>query len=77
MRRPQLAKLIDIAEKRELFDDQVSGKASLLQADIARVLTLPDAPGFANKSLAADLVVIVRNLVDAAGEREERASPFS
>jgi AcrR family transcriptional regulator len=75
MRRPQLARLIDVAEKREIFNKQVSGTASRLQAAVERVLQMPDAPHAANISLAsADLLAIIRSLVDAAGERGEGAS---
>jgi AcrR family transcriptional regulator len=75
MRRPHLARLIDVAEKREVFNDQVSGTASRLQIVLEKILKLPDAPRVANRSLAAaDLLAIIRSLVDAAGERGEGES---
>jgi AcrR family transcriptional regulator len=75
MRRPHLARLIDVAEKREMFNDQVSSKASRMQAVIERLLSLPDAPRVKNRSLAAaDLLAIIRSLIDAAGERGEGES---
>jgi AcrR family transcriptional regulator len=75
MRRPQLARLIDVAEKREIFNDQVSSMVSRMQAVLDRILTLPDAPRVRNRSVAAaDLVAIIRGLIDAAGERGEGES---
>jgi AcrR family transcriptional regulator len=75
MKRPKLARLIDVAEMREAFHSQVSGTASLLQAIMEDVLTLPDAPKLRNRSLAsADLLALIRGLIDAAGEREEGES---
>jgi AcrR family transcriptional regulator len=75
MRRPDLARLIDVAEKREIFNDQVSSTMSRLQAVVERILSLPDAPRVANKAVAAaDLLAITRSLVDVAGERGEGES---
>jgi len=75
MRRPHRARLIDIAERREIFNTQVSGTASRLQAVMEKILRLPDAPRVANREVAAaDLLAIIRSLVDAAGERGESES---
>ena len=75
MRRPHLARLIDIAEKREIFNDQVSSKVSRMQTALERVLSLPDAPRVRNRSVAAaDVVAIIRSLIDAAGDRGEGES---
>jgi hypothetical protein len=75
MKRPQLARLIDVAEQRETFIHQVSGTASHLQTVMENILALPDAPKVRNRSIAAaDLRVIVRSLMDAAGERGEGES---
>ena len=72
MRRPQLARLIDVAEKREMFGSQVVGTANRLQLALERILTLPGAPALADKAIAsADLLALTRSLVDAAGERGE------
>jgi hypothetical protein len=49
----KLARLIDAAEKREMFNDLVSGTASRLQAVVERTLRLRDAPGAASRSVAA------------------------
>jgi AcrR family transcriptional regulator len=72
MRRPKLARLIDIAEQREAFQHQVSGTHLRLEAVVENILRLPDAPQVKDKNVAsADLLAIVRSLVDAAGERAE------
>lgn len=75
MRRPKLARLIDVAEKREAFKSQVSGTTSRLQIEVEKLLALPDAPQVANKRIAAaDLLALIRAIVDTAGEREEGES---
>jgi hypothetical protein len=75
MKRPQLAFLIDIAEKREIFNHQVSRTVSRLHAVMANILALSDAPKVPDKSIAAaDLLAIIRALIDAAGERGEGES---
>ena len=75
MRRPQLARLIDIAEKREVFSAQVSGTTHRLQAVVETILRMPDAPRVLNRAVAAaDLLALTRSLVDAAGERGEGES---
>ncbi len=75
MKRPQLARLIDVAEKREVFTHQVSGMLSHLQNVVENILELPDAPKVPDRSIAAaDLMTIVRSLIDAAGERGEGES---
>jgi AcrR family transcriptional regulator len=75
MKRPQLARLIDVAEKRDTFQRQVSGTMSRLTATLVRLLSLPDAPRVHDKGLAAvDLIALTRALIDAAGEREESES---
>jgi AcrR family transcriptional regulator len=75
MKRPQLARLIDVAEKREMFSYQVSGTMSRLQTVVEKLLKRPDAPKVPDRSVAAaDLLAIVRSLVDSAGERGESES---
>jgi AcrR family transcriptional regulator len=75
MKRPQLARLIDVAEKREIFNQQVSGTASRLQGVMENVLTLADAPKVTDRrTAAADLLAIIRALIDTAGERGEGES---
>jgi AcrR family transcriptional regulator len=75
MRRPRLAWLIDVAEKREIFHNQVSSTLARLQAVVEGILRLPGAPSVPNASVAAaDLLALTRSLVDAAGERGEGES---
>ena len=75
MNRPKLAKLIDVAETREAFQHQVSRTSARLQAVVEKILTLPEAPAVADKSVAAaDVIAILRSLIDAAGERDEGRS---
>jgi AcrR family transcriptional regulator len=76
MRRPRLAQLIDVAEKREAFQHQVLGTQLRLRGVMERILDLEDAPRVIDKSLASDdLLALIRGLVDAAGERREAESP--
>jgi AcrR family transcriptional regulator len=75
MRRPQLARLIDIAEKREMFSDQVYRTVNRLQESVASILRRADAPKVVNRSVAAaDVLALTRSLIDAAGERGEGES---
>lgn len=75
MQRPQLARLIDMAEKREMFAEQVQGTAHRLQAVLQAILLLPDAPKVQDMVVAtADVLALTRALIDAAGERGESAS---
>ena len=72
MRRPLLARLIDIAEKTDTFSDQLMGTVGRLQAVVETILGLPDAPKVWDRTVAAaDVVTLTRSLIDAAGERRE------
>jgi AcrR family transcriptional regulator len=76
MRRPKLARLIDIVEQREAFQHQVTGTRQRLRSIVQEILSLPGAPLLEDTETAsADLLVIIRVLVDAAGERGEAESP--
>jgi AcrR family transcriptional regulator len=78
MARPRLARLIDEAEGREAFQNQVSGTISLLQTVMLGILELPDAPGVPDRRIATiDVLTVIRGLIDAAGQREERDTRFS
>ena len=75
MRRPRLARLVDVAEEREVFNDQVSGTTARLQIVMENILKLPGAPNVRNKQIAAaDVLALIRSLIDAAGERGEGES---
>ena len=72
LRRPQLARLIDIAEKDDMFRDQVKGTLCHLEHVVEKILLLPDAPKIKDRVLAAaDVVSLTRSLIDAAGERRD------
>jgi len=65
LRRPVLARL-------PLGDDNRGVEASL-RADLETVLARPELRALPNRSqLALDIVAIVRGMVDAAGQRDER-----
>jgi AcrR family transcriptional regulator len=75
MRRPKLARLIDIVEQREVFERQVLGTRQRLLSIVQGILSLPGAPLLEDMDVAsADLLAIIRALVDAAGERGEDES---
>lgn len=75
MQRPHLARLIDIAEKRDLFLEQVRGTARRLQTVLEAILSLNDAPRVSDRAVAAeDLLALTRSLIDAAGDRGEGES---
>jgi hypothetical protein len=70
VKRPQLARLVDVAEKRETFNQEVSGTIFRLQAVMENILRFPDALKVRNRWVtAADLLAIIRGAIDAAGER--------
>jgi hypothetical protein len=75
MKRPKPARLIDVTEKREAFKSQVSWTTSHLQAVMGNMLALSDAPKVPSRRItAADLIALLRGLIDAASEREEGES---
>ena len=75
MHRPRLAMMIDVAETREAFQQQVLGMRARLQTVIENVLALPGGPNITRKQRAAsDLLAIIRSLIDAVGERGEPES---
>ena len=73
LRRPVLARLIDIEEARLPLGEDNRGVEASLRADLEHVLARPEFRGLPNRSqLALDIVAIVRGMVDAAGQRDER-----
>lgn len=74
MRRPVLARLIDFEERRLPLGEREARLADLIQAALVGALTVkPGAPELDDASLVArDLLAIVRGMIDAAGERDER-----
>ncbi len=72
LRRPMLARLLDIEESRPEFRDAVSHLKSVQQVLLA-IIRRDDMPCQASPELAAgDVTAMIRGIVDAAGERGER-----
>lgn len=74
MRRPVLARIIDLEERRLPLGERDQRVAGAIHAALLAALTdKPGAPELEDASLVADdLLAIVRGMVDAAGERGER-----
>jgi AcrR family transcriptional regulator len=72
LRRPVLARLLDIEESRPEFRGELSGLQAFQQVLFA-IIRRDDMPAQANAELAArDIVAMMRGVIDAAGERGER-----
>src|SRR6266702_838532 len=76
MRRPVLARIIDFEERRLPLGERDQRLADLIHAALVGALTgKPGAPELDDASLVAhDLLAIVRGMIDAAGERDERGA---
>ena len=73
LRRPVLARLIDIEEARLPLQADNRGVEASLLADLETVLARPGLKPLPDRKQAArDIVAIVRGMIDAAGQREER-----
>ncbi|MGF6772392.1 AcrR family transcriptional regulator [Paraburkholderia sp. GAS199] len=74
MRRPALARIIDVEERRLPLGERNQRVAATIHAAIVEALTVRDgAPDLSEASLVAyDLLAIVRGMIDDAGERGER-----
>jgi AcrR family transcriptional regulator len=72
LRRPVLARLLDIEESRPEFRSELSGLQAYEQLLVA-ILQRDDMPAQAYPEVAAgDIVAMMRGIIDAAGERGER-----
>jgi hypothetical protein len=72
LRRPVLARLLDIEESRPEFRGELSGLQAFQQVLLA-IIRRDDMPAQACAELAAgDIVAMMRGIIDAAGERGER-----
>jgi hypothetical protein len=72
MRRPKLARLLDIEEGRLPIGARMRQASDAVHRTLLRILSRPDSPSNRNTEEAAfDLIAIARGIVDAAGEREE------
>ncbi|MEI9982422.1 MAG: TetR/AcrR family transcriptional regulator [Aliidongia sp.] len=70
--RPDLARLLDVEENRLPLEEQVREIGAALCATLVQILARPDLPPQADLPLAAaDLLAIVKGMVDAAGARGE------
>lgn len=73
--RPVLARVLDVEEQRLPIEPDLQSYASRLQAAMRGFLAQPDMPPDAQQpEVAADVLAIIRGLVDAAGGRGERKS---
>ena len=72
LRRPVLARLLDIQESRPEFQDGATG-FSKVQSVLLAIIRRGDMPKQARPEIAAgDVGAIIRGMVDAAGERGEK-----
>ncbi|MEE3625635.1 TetR/AcrR family transcriptional regulator [Nitrospirillum sp. BR 11752] len=76
LRRPILARLLDIEESRLPLGEQQDEKTKELQDLLDQVLARVDLPaGLSTDTAGADLFAIVRGMVDHAGSRGEVDAP--
>jgi AcrR family transcriptional regulator len=72
LRRPALARMLDIEEERLPADPQVEQLGQRMAIVFRRCLQAPDMPPAARAPhTAGDLIAITRGMVDAAGRRGE------
>jgi AcrR family transcriptional regulator len=72
LRRPALARLLDFEEARLPFDPDTRHVAEQLRCMLVGVLQRPDLPIQQDLDVAsADILAIVKGMIDAAGERGE------
>ena len=75
MSRPRLALLLDREENRLQLDDNLDAVTrAISSAFLALLGHLEPRPPVEAETAAGDLFALVRGIVDAAGERGERAS---
>ncbi|TXN20237.1 TetR/AcrR family transcriptional regulator [Methylobacterium sp. WL30] len=72
LRRPALARLLDFEEARLPFDAEIHRSAAALNTLVSGLLERPDLPRQPDTpTAAADLLAIIKGMIDAAGERGE------
>jgi len=72
MRRPRLARLLDLEESRLPIRPRIRPASDAIHGALVRLLSRPDAAYSGNmKEAAFDLLAIAKGMVDAAGERGE------
>ena len=73
LRRPTLARLLDIEEARLPFDEDTQHVTHRLRSILLGVLGRSDIPRQTDPDLGAqDVLAIIKGMVDAAGERGEQ-----
>lgn len=73
LRRPMLARLIDVEEARLPLQDENRAVIEAIVTLIEAALVRPGAPTLARpREAAGDLIALVKGMVDAAGERDEQ-----
>jgi AcrR family transcriptional regulator len=72
MRRPRLARLLDLEESRLPIGSRIRPASDAIHGALVRLLSRPDGAYSGNmKEAAFDLLAIAKGMVDAAGERGE------
>lgn len=73
LRRPVLARLLDVEEARLPFDEDTRNVTHRLRAILLATLARADLPPQADPAVAArDVLAIIKGMVDAAGEAGEQ-----
>ncbi len=73
MRRPELARLLDFAERQASFEVLAKNAVDRVQSILIGLLSRPNAPEVDDRTVAAlELLSLIRALTDAAGERLEK-----
>lgn len=73
LRRPTLARLLDVEEARLPYDEGIQRVGARLRAVLVAILGRGDLPPQADFGIAAqDVLAIIKGMIDAAGERGER-----
>lgn len=73
LRRPALARLLDLEEARLPFDEDTRRVTCRLHLILLSILARTDLPQQSDPDLAAqDVLAIIKGMVDAAGERGEQ-----
>ena len=73
LRRPALARLLDLEEARLPFDEDTQRVTRRLHSILLSILARTDLPQQRDPDVAAqDVLAIIKGMVDAAGERGER-----
>lgn len=76
LQRPALARVLDVEEQRLPMQADMREYGSQLLLVMHNILSQPDIPpGARSPESMADLLAIIRGMVDAAGSRGERDAP--